>query len=62
MVDGGEPGVDFRDEGEHTGKNVLLEQARAGNVSTFGESYSTLIIVNSDDVKSMTSSGLRSGN
>jgi len=23
-VDGGEPGVDFRDEGKHTGRNDLL--------------------------------------
>ena len=25
MVDGGEPGVDSRDEGKHTGRNDLLE-------------------------------------
>ena len=24
VVDGGEPGVDFRDEGKHTGRNDLL--------------------------------------
>ena len=24
MVDGGEPGVDSRDEGKHTGRNDLL--------------------------------------
>jgi len=24
MVDGGKPGVDFRDDGKHTGRNDLL--------------------------------------
>ena len=27
MVDGGEPGVDSRDEGKHTGRNDLLLQS-----------------------------------
>ena len=26
MVDGGEPGVDFRDEGKHTGRNVICRE------------------------------------
>ena len=33
MVDGGEPGVDSRDEGKHTGRNDLNISVQAANLS-----------------------------
>ena len=32
MVDGGEPGVDSRDEGKHTGRNDLLATRKEDDV------------------------------
>ena len=41
MVDGGEQGVDSRDEGKHTGRNDLLfvtaAPTRSGPVLVFGQ-------------------------
>ena len=33
VVDGGEPGVDSRDEGKHTGRNDLNISVQAANLS-----------------------------